>query len=155
MKLFLHSSQQQHRYSCVSDNSCVAGGCQWPGRVCVRVTSVTPFAPGPLVKLRQARSAVGSVLCAARQTSRAQPSQGPSVGLYHRDYSKTISVIFLDVDIQVLNKMVDPCRARPHVGAHHQPGGGTGWWSRAQGFTIRSEAVKLPRKLAAGSNRQR
>ena len=31
-------------------------------------------------------------------------------------------------------------------------GGGTGGVA-AQGFTIRSEAVKLPRKLAAGSNR--
>ena len=30
--------------------------------------------------------------------------------------------------------------------------GGTGGVA-AQGFTIRSEAVKLPRKLAAGSNR--
>ena len=39
-----------------------------------------------------------------------------------------------------------------YVGA--QPGsGGSGGGGAAQGFTIRSEAVKLPRKLAAGSNR--
>ena len=53
MKLFLHSRQQQHRYSCVSDNSCVAGlaaanahAHSGPGTQCGRPGSVSEITSG-------------------------------------------------------------------------------------------------------------
>ena len=53
MKLFLHSRQQQHRYSCVSDNSCVAGLAAANAHA-HSAPAHSVAAPGPLVKLRQA-----------------------------------------------------------------------------------------------------
>ena len=144
---------------CQSDNSCVAAH-HSPGPAAnahAHSVRLSVAAPGPLVKLRQAAPGLqcaGCWLLAAAQfcaLGRPEVLARPQyLSLFNVRYQAS-SFISYSLLMKYLNISAGPWCMLERSNSPGSGGGGGG--VAAQGFTIRSEAVKLPRKLAAGSNR--